>query len=254
MVPERRQRVRYDDHEHDVHHVDDDEEEDDGDDNGEEEVITAKASIDIEGSGMIGKSYWVVGAAVCITAFFGGFATSKICSYLNHRKDTNGRKKGKHKKTNATGGASDDDNDSDDEEAGVAPTHSGTQESLASSSVQFSIPDSDSSIRSNVLVDDWSVSVLSWTPRDSDDQPEAIEVGPRSHRPTTTAAAVVGSTARVTEANDEIEIEFVDGDLEGYPNVYGDDDDEDEERDDKETRSPLFEIIDLSPSRRVGSF
>ena len=203
--------------------------------------------------------YWIIGAILCVTAYCGGLTTSR---FFWPKKNDRGKRKNKGKRNrNSKNGSSfynqDIGGNANDNTSG---TNSGT-------SIQLSVEESvDSYYHDDDEVDleafeDWSMSVMSWSPRET--MQDVIEVGPPSQTITDEPAATADTDADAVQtdaadARDEIEIEFEydspEGDFEDIAlEPYVIEIDTDTNTDANEEDPPLFDVIDLS-NGRIASF
>ena len=139
-----------------------------------------------------------------------GFAANKLCSEKK-------RTKIKNRSKNTTT---------------VGKTSTNEWTDSAAVSIQLSVEDSlDSYYLEDHCCEDWSVSVVSWAPRETDGM--EVEARLRNQTKNTTSDDIVDNSVTVNE----IEIEFEACDLEGYENALGDSFDKED--------PPLFDVIDL---------
>ena len=139
-----------------------------------------------------------------------GFAANKLCSEKK-------RTKIKNRSKNTTT---------------VGKTSTNEWTDSAAVSIQLSVEDSlDSYYLEDHCCEDWSVSVVSWAPRETDGM--EVEARLRNQTKNTTSDDIVDNSVTVNE----IEIEFEACDLEGYENALGDSFDNED--------PPLFDVIDL---------
>jgi hypothetical protein len=262
---------RFDLHE-ELHDDDVDADEQQHNNSNDDKKTIAGAIVDAQGEGdLIGNSgsstYWIIGTVFCLTAYCGGIATSRLCwSKKNDRSKSKNKGKRSRKckgKRNRTNGSS----------YNIGTNNSGTNSASIQLSVEESVDsyyhdDDDDDADVDIVeddCDDWSVSVMSWSPREIEQ--DSIEVGPHPlthpHPLTQTNEDAADADARDEtedhardEGGDEIEIEFEYDNPEGYfedvpLEPYDIETDTDTDIDEEDP--PLFDVIDMS-CRRISSF